>query len=158
MLELPPAEWSAYRARLRDEHHAGWLTAAHYLVLVAIADFNVSGDWEPTVRKIALNAGCDASTVRRARKRAQGRGLLMVKPQFEAGRQQANRYELVLPSTPVTPKPKVSRGRQTDCPSKPSILHKQAIQRSTVDNLALATRARAIQAQLQANYAMRRLL
>ncbi len=154
MLELPPEAWSAYRARLRDEHNAGWLPAKHYLVLVTIADLNIAGDHEPTVAKIAVNAGCDPSTVRRARARAQGRGLLRVHPQFDLveidkkprRRQIANHYELVLPTAPVIPKPKkprTSEGRQTARPIRLSLLSKKLPKEIDL----LAARVQAFQAQ-----------
>lgn len=117
MLELPTEDWSTYRRRLKDEHAAGWLTHAWYLVLKAIADLNAAGCWNPTVAKISLDAGVNVRTVRRARKGAQARGLLLVQPQYVRvdGRpqQRANRYELALPAAPVLPKPRKLRGGQT---------------------------------------------
>ena len=158
MLELPPEDWSAYRNRLRDEYAAGWLTAAHYLVLVAIANLNAAGCWTPTVAKIALDAGCDQRTVRRARARAQGRGLLLVQPQYITvdGRQQqrANRYELALPTAPVTLKPKTPRGGQTDRPIGKQEERKRLLNESDL----LLARQHAVTAGLAAGYRARLLL
>jgi hypothetical protein len=162
-MNLPETSWLEYRARLKTEYAAGWLPAKHYLVLVAIADLNAAGDWEPTAAKIALNAGCDSRTVRRARRRAEGRGLLAVQAQFTMidGRpqQRANRYELVLPTTPCQPKLRTFRGGQTGRPSEVVSLRKRLTRDVVVDNSGrnlLSERAAAFhaqqRAQIQAKY------
>lgn len=128
---LPPLDWSAHRRRLKDERGAGWLTACSHDVLKAVADLVHAGDLEPTVAKIATWAQVSVATVRRALRVARERGLLVVIPQFVQvdGRpqQRANRYALALPSEPVTPKPRPSRGDQTD---RPSIRKKEKSQES----------------------------
>jgi hypothetical protein len=143
MLSLPDERWTAYRARIRDEHAAGWLTRTHRDVLIAIANLNAAGEWEPTVAKIALDAACDPRTVRRARERAVERGLLAVQAQFERGWQRTNRYELSLPTTPCQPKPKTSKGGRRDRPIRQKIERKQL--NKGVD--LLAARVEAFRAQ-----------
>lgn len=112
-MDLPPAEWTAYRARLRDERAAGWLTAAQLDVLEAIANLNAAGDWEPTVAKIAVYACVSVRTVQRARAVAQERGLLIVERRHDGRWQTANRYGLALPTAPVTLKPAKPKGCQS---------------------------------------------
>ena len=117
MIELPSEEWSAYRARIRDEFAARWITRGQRDTLIAIADLNLAGDWSPTVAKIAVYANVSRRTVQRTRGIAKERGILTVRPRFPDGWQATNHYEPVLPTTPVTPKPAVIKGRQTGLPS-----------------------------------------
>lgn len=129
MLQLPPEEWCAYRARLRDLRNAGWLTANRRDVLAAIADLTLAGDDMPTTAKIAVYAGTSPRTVRRGLADAKSLGLLVVETQFHmiAGKRQqgANRYVLVLPSAPVVPKPRISRGGQSGRPRGLSVERKR---------------------------------
>jgi hypothetical protein len=161
VLELPSQEWSAYRRRILDERNAGWITPKHWQVLCAIADLNEAGDWEPTVAKIAVNSGVDPRTVRRARLRAQGRGLLMVQAQFEIvdGRRQqrANHYEIRLPTAPCQPKLRISRGGQPDRPREIQVLSKMLTKAPRGVDL-LAMRRKAFEQQQIAALAARRLM
>jgi hypothetical protein len=110
MLQLPTSEWTLYRARIRDEYVAGWLTRADRDVLIAIANLHFAGNLEPTNAQIALEAACDARSVRRAKAKAREQGLLGSHTQFDLvangrRRQRANRYELLLPTECVRVKP-----------------------------------------------------
>ena len=148
---LPHQDWSHYRARIRDEHAAGWLTRAERDVMIVIANRHATGDTEPTCRAIASDAGCDPRTVRRATAKARGRGLLMVEAQFEPldgqRRQRANRYEIKLPAEPVMPKPRPSRGGQRVQPIG-LVRKKEAYQGVRID--LLAARREAVEAALMA--------
>jgi transposase-like protein len=113
---LPPTEWSDYRLRLQDERGAGWLTPGQLDVLETISRLVLQGDDDPTVARIAVEAQVSPSTVRRARRKAEERGLLVTHARFaqveDRRRQITNRYELATPTTPCVP-----RGSQADRPS-----------------------------------------
>jgi len=113
MLDLPSPIWSAHRRRLEDEVGARWLTEADYRVLVVIANLHHLGDHQPTVRRIAVEARVTPRQVRRTRAKAEARGLLEVRANYdETGprrRQLANTYEPLTPEGPVLPKPRPAR-------------------------------------------------
>lgn len=164
---LPTELWSAFCHRIRDEYHAGWLPAKHMLVGLAIANLNMAGDWTPTARKIAVDAGCSDRTVRRARANLEGRGLLAVRARFEIvdGRpqQRANEYGLTVPEGPVVPKPRPVRGGQSDRPSQGSkrkeeewLMNKWLDDGDRAGPAALAARRATILARQAAEQASRR--
>lgn len=110
MYELPPTGYTAMCQRIKEEHAARNLTAAGFLVLMAIVDMLQVDGMELTVPAIALWARCSVRTVRRTRATAVLLGLLTVKAQFEAHDGQmwqiANAYETIVPDAPVVPKAK----------------------------------------------------
>jgi hypothetical protein len=128
-VELPTGFWTSHCHRLQAEHAAGWITRAYRDVGLAIARLALAGDVRPTVAKIAVDACCEARTVRRARAALKARGLLEVAPRFELveGRRQqrASENRILLPAAPLTPKPKVPRGGQTGRPSKKDVYRKE---------------------------------
>jgi hypothetical protein len=159
---LPTLAWSAFCRRIRDEYHAGWLPAKHRDVAIAIANLNAAGDWTPTARKIAVEAGCSERTVRRARATLEGRGLLAVRARYELvdgrARQRANEYGLIVPDAPVVPKPRRSQGGQSGGPipgsKKKRLLKGWLDEPNRVGVDLLAARRAAVEAQ----WANRRLL
>jgi DNA-binding transcriptional MocR family regulator len=148
-VELPTQAWSAHCRRLTDERAAGWLSAAAYDALQALAALVAQGNPTPSVRQIAAMAHVSARTVQRARRVAEDRGLLAVEARFEVvdhrPRQQENRYELRTPAEPVRPRPR----RQS---VTPRVQGKKEVLRKAVDNLPfvdlLAARRAVIEARM----------
>ena len=130
-MELPDTHWAAHVARLKAERHAKWLTPADLAIGMAIANFAALGDAEPTVAQIAEVSDYAERTVRRARARLRERGLLEVQPQFEVtggqAWQVASRNVLLVPDTPLTRKPTVSRGRTFLPPKNSKKENKEAL-------------------------------
>lgn len=107
LLWLEPAEWTAWRLRVKAEHMGGNLTPARRDALVALVGLMCAGEDEPTDEAVAVLAGCSSRTVRRARADARDLGLLSWQRtrRLVAGawRQGPNRYDLRVPAGPVCP-------------------------------------------------------
>jgi hypothetical protein len=156
MLQLPTNEWSDYRNRIRDEYVAGWLTRTDRDVLIAIANLNLAGNVEPTNAQIALEATCDARSVRRTKAKAREKGLLGSQAQFDPvadgrRRQRANRYELLIPAESVRPKPPRVGGQRVRPIGKK--IKKEAYKEVGID--LLAARRVVMQARLAQGLGMR---
>jgi len=116
-LWLEPIDFIAWRRRVTQEHAMRNLTHARRLALEALLRMWRPNDtFEPTDDEIALQAGCSARTVRRARADAREIGLLhwertrlLVAGRWRQGR---NRYALAVPTTPVSPGGQRGRARQ----------------------------------------------
>jgi hypothetical protein len=149
-MQLPPQNWSDWNFRIEDEHAARWLTRAARDVALAIGRLSLAGEAAPTVAQIAVAAKCSPSSVKRARAVMRERGLLATEARFalvdDRPQQRASENRLLLPVTPVTPKPPPVRGGQTDRPisrkeaSKPA--HEQA--RPPAETLAAIARRREV--------------
>ena len=109
LLWLEPAEFTAWRMRVKAEHLARNLTPARRDALVALQAMICTGDTEPTDEAVAALAGCSSRTVRRARADAHDLGLLSWQRtrRFVGGawRQGPNTYKPVIPTNPITPCP-----------------------------------------------------
>lgn len=116
LLWLEPAEFTAWRMRVKAEHLARNLTPARRDALVALQAMICTGDTEPTDEAVAALAGCSSRTVRRARADAHDLGLLSWQRtrRLVAGawRQGPNNYSVRLPDRPVYPAGQDGRARQ----------------------------------------------
>jgi hypothetical protein len=106
---LEPEAFVTWRRRLELERLARNLTPGRRDALVALLSFLGPDGLYPSDETVGKRAGVSARTVRRARTDARALGLLTWQPtrKLVAGRwrQGSNRYEVLLPSRPVCPRP-----------------------------------------------------
>lgn len=114
---LEPLEFSHWRQRVKLERQAGNIPPAQRDALWELLTFHGEEGLWPSDKAVAERACVSISTVRRARKTARELGMLRWEPTRKlvagAWRQGPNRYQILVPETPVCPGVQKERRRDS---------------------------------------------